>query len=59
MEFAIVLLIVVVTVAVVLLVTLPLARSDGAAAEADPRGVAIKAHENKQFTKPPNEGGLL
>ena len=57
MEIA--LLIVAVIVAIVLVANSPWARSHGRAADADPHAVAVRAHENRQFTKPPDEGGLL
>jgi hypothetical protein len=57
MEIA--LLIVAVIVAIVLVANSPWARSRGKVAESDPHAVAVRAHADKQFTKPPDEGGLL
>ena len=57
MEIA--LLIVVIIVAVVLLARSPLARSHGDAKEAEMRAVAGGANVDRQFKRPPDEGGLL
>jgi hypothetical protein len=55
----IVLLVVVVIVAVVVLALSPLSRRHGDAAEAENRAVAGGADVDKQFKRPPSEGGLL
>ena len=57
MEIA--LLIVAIIVAAVLLARSPLVRSHGEATEAEMRSVAGGANVDKQFKRPPDEGGLL
>ena len=53
------LLIGVVVVAIVILMRSPLVRSHGDATEAEIRAVASGANVDKQFKRPPDEGGLL
>ena len=48
-----------VVVAVVLLLRSPLVRKHGDAADAEMRAVASGANVDKQFKRPPDEGGLL
>ena len=48
-----------IVVVIVILANSPVARSFGKAADGDPHAVSVRAHEDKQFTKPPDEGGLL
>ena len=57
MEIA--LLIVAIVVAVLLLARSPLVRSHGEVTEAEMRSVAGGANVEKQFKRPPDEGGLL
>ena len=57
MEIA--LLVVAVIVAVVLLARSPMVRAQGDAAEAESRAVAGGANVDRQFKRPPDEGGLL
>ncbi len=57
MEIA--LLIAAIIVAAVLLARSPLVRSHGDAMEAEMRSVARGANVDKQFKRPPDEGGLL
>jgi len=55
----IVLLIVAVVVAIVLWAVSPWSRMHGDAAEAENRAVVGGANVDKQFKRPPDEGGLL
>ncbi len=48
-----------VVVAIVILMRSPLVRSHGDATEAEMRVVASGANVDKQFKRPPDEGGLL
>jgi hypothetical protein len=57
MEIA--LLIIAIIVAVALLARSPMVRSHGQATEAETRAVAGGANLDKQFKRPPDEGGLL
>jgi hypothetical protein len=57
MEIA--LLIGVIVVAIVILMRSPQVRSHGDATEAQMRAVASGANVDKQFKRPPDEGGLL
>ena len=46
-------------VAIVIVMRSPLVRSHGDATEAEMRAVASGANVDKQFKRPPDEGGLL
>ena len=46
-------------VAIVVLAKSPLSRAHGDASEAEMRAIARGADVDKQFKRPPNEGGLL
>ena len=48
-----------VVVAIVFVLRSPLVRKHGDAADAEMRAVAGGANVDKQFTRPPDEGGLL
>jgi hypothetical protein len=48
-----------VVVAIVILMRSPLVRSHGDVAETEMRAVASGANVDKQFKRPPDEGGLL
>jgi hypothetical protein len=48
-----------IVVAIVIAMRSPLVRSHGDATEAEMRAVASGANVDKQFKRPPDEGGLL
>ena len=55
----IILLVVAGIVAIVVLARSPLSRAHGDASEAEMRAIARGADVDKQFKRPPSEGGLL